>query len=293
MSFMCSSNLYGFHSTEVVGPPEEGCRERHRFERGCWANYAAWSYIPGGSMIRLSDSNNPVSRSPETFAGYLRNHQWQGTRHSRWQRGLKWGLLIGRGAIPRPRNEGYGALTVTNRIPDREPAMSVGLQNLKHIVVLMLENRSFDHMLGSLKVVDSRMTELRIKSSDPDTTGRPSSRNNRRSLGDINPDPDHHFPAVDLQIFGGDMSVARAPNMGGVCEKLFRINVATSASRRKSGTLTRWLPVLTTLPCLPKDSLERDIAELLTRPWEGRATNQWSGTNAFSTKRPVGRQHDE
>jgi hypothetical protein len=37
------------------------------------------------------------------------------------------------------------------------------------------------------------------------------------------------------------------------------------------------------------DSLERDIAELLTRP-VGRATSQWFGTWAFSTKRPGGRR---
>jgi len=30
--------------------------------------------------------------------------------------------------------------------------MSEGLDNLKHIVVLMMENRSFDHMLGALRV---------------------------------------------------------------------------------------------------------------------------------------------
>lgn len=29
--------------------------------------------------------------------------------------------------------------------------MSKGLDNLKHIVVLVMENRSFDHMLRSLK----------------------------------------------------------------------------------------------------------------------------------------------
>jgi phospholipase C len=29
--------------------------------------------------------------------------------------------------------------------------MPVGLDKLKHIVVLMMENRSFDHMLGGLK----------------------------------------------------------------------------------------------------------------------------------------------
>lgn len=29
--------------------------------------------------------------------------------------------------------------------------MSAGTDNLRHIVVLMMENRSFDHMLGDLK----------------------------------------------------------------------------------------------------------------------------------------------
>jgi phospholipase C len=33
--------------------------------------------------------------------------------------------------------------------------MPPGLDNLQHIVVLMMENRSFDHMLGSLKAVDA------------------------------------------------------------------------------------------------------------------------------------------
>ena len=32
-----------------------------------------------------------------------------------------------------------------------ELVMPPGLDNLKHIVVLMMENRSFDHMLGYLK----------------------------------------------------------------------------------------------------------------------------------------------
>src|SRR5690349_21963945 len=35
--------------------------------------------------------------------------------------------------------------------------MATGLDQLKRIVVLMLENRSFDHMLGSLQAVDSRI----------------------------------------------------------------------------------------------------------------------------------------
>jgi phospholipase C len=31
--------------------------------------------------------------------------------------------------------------------------MTVGLNSLKHLVVLMTENRSFDHMLGGLSLV--------------------------------------------------------------------------------------------------------------------------------------------
>jgi len=35
--------------------------------------------------------------------------------------------------------------------------MAAGLDNLKHMVVLMMENRSFAHMLGGLKKQDPRI----------------------------------------------------------------------------------------------------------------------------------------
>jgi phospholipase C len=35
--------------------------------------------------------------------------------------------------------------------------MRPGLDQLAHVVVLMMENRSFDHMLGSLKADDPRI----------------------------------------------------------------------------------------------------------------------------------------
>src|SRR6185369_6914699 len=38
--------------------------------------------------------------------------------------------------------------------------MSQGLDNLKHIVVLTMENRSFDHMLGGLKKKNPRINGL-------------------------------------------------------------------------------------------------------------------------------------
>ena len=52
--------------------------------------------------------------------------------------------------------------------------MTAGLQNLKHIVVLMMENRSFDHMLGSLKAVDPRIDGLTGSESNLDTTNEPA-----------------------------------------------------------------------------------------------------------------------
>jgi phospholipase C len=100
--------------------------------------------------------------------------------------------------------------------------MPPGLDQLKHIVVLMMENRSFDHMLGSLKAVDPRIDGISDGLSNPDTTGaqiKPQALADFQ--GQLNPDPDHHFPAVDLQIFGGDTSPGRVANMEGFVKSYF------------------------------------------------------------------------
>jgi len=47
----------------------------------------------------------------------------------------------------------------------------VGRDQLKHVVVLMMENRSFDHMLGGLKAVDPRIDGLDGSQFNLDTTG--------------------------------------------------------------------------------------------------------------------------
>ncbi len=39
--------------------------------------------------------------------------------------------------------------------------------------------------------------------------------------GQLDPDPDHHFPGVDLQIFGGDTSDSRVANMQGFVKSCF------------------------------------------------------------------------
>jgi len=60
--------------------------------------------------------------------------------------------------------------------------MATGLDSLKHIVVLMMENRSFDHMLGSLTAVNPQIDGITDQLSNPDTTGLWSSRRRWRSF---------------------------------------------------------------------------------------------------------------
>ena len=78
-----------------------------------------------------------------------------------------------------------------------------GIQNLKHVVVLMMENRSFDHMLGALKATHPNIDGLTGTESNPDTTGATI---NVQPLAEfqsqLDPYPNHHFAAVNLQIFG-------------------------------------------------------------------------------------------
>src|ERR1700733_13146063 len=108
--------------------------------------------------------------------------------------------------------------------------MSVGLDNLKHIVVLMMENRSFDHMLGGLSLVLEngqkkypKINGLTGNETNPDTAAnivkvQPIAKFQKQ----LDPDPDHHFPGVDLQIYGGaPQGPARVANMQGFVKDYF------------------------------------------------------------------------
>lgn len=76
-----------------------------------------------------------------------------------------------------------------------------GIEKLKHIVVLMMENRSFDHMLGFSEIpgIDGLSgTEI-----NPDTTGEPAPVKPIAAYqSQLQPDPGHHFEDVKLQIYG-------------------------------------------------------------------------------------------
>jgi phospholipase C len=125
--------------------------------------------------------------------------------------------------------------------------MPAGLNNLKHIVVLMMENRSFDHMLGGLKSKYPQINGLTGDESNPDANGTMIKvQPNASYQGQLDHDPDHHFPGVDLQIFGGDPN--RVANMQG----FIRSYATQGTGVQGSHAIMNYfppdkLPVLTTL----------------------------------------------
>ncbi|QNI33273.1 alkaline phosphatase family protein [Alloacidobacterium dinghuense] len=124
-----------------------------------------------------------------------------------------------------------------------------GLDALQHIVVLMMENRSFDHMLGSLGADNPRIDGIQNAISNPDTAGAQIKPQPLADFqGQLDPDPDHHFPAVDLQIFGGDTSENRTANMQGFIKSYFNQRRDVAHSQKITYYFPKEkLPVLTTL----------------------------------------------
>ena len=135
--------------------------------------------------------------------------------------------------------------------------MTAGLDNLKHIVVLMMENRSFDHMLGGLSLVVEggvkkypKINGLTGNEANPDTQGNTVKvQPNAKFQGQLDPDPDHHFPGVDLQIYGGTPpGPGRVANMQGFVKDYFNQTNNVSKSHNIMSYFTPdKLPVLSTL----------------------------------------------
>jgi len=123
--------------------------------------------------------------------------------------------------------------------------MTASRDALKHIVVLMMSGRSFDHMLGALKNQDARIDGLTGDESSPDTTGESVKvRPDAQYQGQLDPEPDDEFRAVDQQIFNG----GAAATMQGFIASFF----AQRRDVRHSHQILYYfkpekLPVLTTL----------------------------------------------
>src|SRR5690349_17913337 len=127
--------------------------------------------------------------------------------------------------------------------------MPAGLDNLRHIVVLMMENRSFDHMLGALKKQDPRINGLTGAESNLDTSNEPARVQPQAQFqGQLDPDPDHHFPAVHKQLYFGTNGPPAAPSMGGFVQSYWDQRQDINHSRQIMFYFPpEKLPVLTTL----------------------------------------------
>ncbi len=131
----------------------------------------------------------------------------------------------------------------------------VGLDNLKHIVVVMMENRSFDHMLGGLSLVMENgakkyplINGLTGNESNPDMNGTMVRvQPNAKFQGQLDHDSDHHFPGVDLPMFGGaSPGPGRVANMQGFIKSYARRVLASTTPTPSCRTFLR-----RACPCSP------------------------------------------
>ncbi|KAJ0977508.1 hypothetical protein J5N97_012982 [Dioscorea zingiberensis] len=105
---------------------------------------------------------------------------------------------------------------------------------IKTVVVLVMENRSFDHMLGWMKKLNPEINGVTGSESNPVSTSDPSSP--RVYFKDeahyVDPDPGHSFQAIREQIFGSNDTSASTPPMDGFLCPASRVYVAQHVRQR-------------------------------------------------------------
>jgi phospholipase C len=121
---------------------------------------------------------------------------------------------------------------------------------IKHLVVLMLENRSFDHMLGWLQSPQYQIDGVDGTQSNADANGQqvPVTKDADYS-GDYDPDVAHDFLDVNEQIFGAQNVPAGAqPTMSGFVKNYGAVSESVDKSHRVMKCFDpQKIPVLTTL----------------------------------------------
>lgn len=94
---------------------------------------------------------------------------------------------------------------------------------IKTVVVLVMENRSFDHMLGWMKRLNPSIDGVTGSESNNVSDSRSFFFGNRSHY--VDPDPGHSFQAIRQQIFGSDDDRAKTPPpMNGFAQQAFSFN---------------------------------------------------------------------
>ena len=104
-------------------------------------------------------------------------------------------------------------------------------QRIKTIVVLVMENRSFDHMLGWMKRSNSAINGVTGKECNPVSTKNPSEEAIcfKDDAEYVDPDPGHSFVAVKQQVFGSGTT----PSMIGFVEQALTMSKELSETVMK------------------------------------------------------------
>src|SRR5437764_116479 len=127
--------------------------------------------------------------------------------------------------------------------------MPIATHTIKHPVVLMMENRSFEHTFGCLASPGYAIDGLKGNETVPDSQGELVKVTNDATIaGELTPDPGHHFPDVNMQIFGNFQGTQTGPLMQGFVKayELHTHDVKKSHRIMKCFDHSR-IPTLTTL----------------------------------------------
>ncbi|XP_052210277.1 non-specific phospholipase C2 [Diospyros lotus] len=105
------------------------------------------------------------------------------------------------------------------------PISSSPIQN---VVVLVMENRSFDHMLGWMKKLNPAINGVSGSESNPLSTSDPDSPRLyfRNQAHYVDPDPGHSFQAIREQIFGSNDTSLFPPPMNGFAQQALSMDPA-------------------------------------------------------------------
>src|SRR5947209_4591502 len=99
---------------------------------------------------------------------------------------------------------------------NRKEAMRLDLKKIKHIFVLMLENRSFDHMLGYSNIVGIDGLSEQIYTNRDAVEEPVPTTPDADYAGGYDTDPGHDFADVQVQLYGTPTPTAgQQPDMSG------------------------------------------------------------------------------
>jgi phospholipase C len=144
--------------------------------------------------------------------------------------------------------------TPSTQVDSAGAKRGLGRDRVEHVIVLMMENRSFDHLLGYLKHDDASYPNLDgldvrcpVDPRDPNSERLPTTSDATSVLGT---DPDHRHESVMLQIYGaaGDPAGGQ-PNMNGFIRS-YALKIGgsslrpTSALRRFASAVMQRLAVV-------------------------------------------------